>query len=50
MMMHATSDDGVHDITYLSNNKFHRERPWVCFDTACESPYFSMTFDKFLIR
>jgi len=37
-MMYATGDGGVHDITSLSSNESHKERPWVCSDITCESP------------
>jgi hypothetical protein len=37
-MMQTMGDNGVHDITSPSNEKFHKEQPWACSDIACEIP------------
>jgi hypothetical protein len=40
VMMQAMGDGGVHDITSPSSNESHKERPWACSNTTCESPSF----------
>jgi hypothetical protein len=37
-MMQAMGDSGVYDITSPSNDESHKEQPWACLNTACESP------------
>ncbi len=43
-MTQAMGDGGVCDITSLFNDEFHKDRPWVCSDIACESPL--LAFNK----
>jgi len=37
-MMQTMGDGGVYDITSLSSDESHKERPWACLDITCESP------------
>jgi hypothetical protein len=32
--------NGVHNITSLSSDEFHKERPWICLNITCENPSF----------
>jgi hypothetical protein len=36
-MMQVTGDGGVCDITSPFSNESHKEWPWACLDTTCES-------------